>query len=85
MELENQNFPPNLQTILINSPRRRACFNQCRLNQFNLTGDIFKGNCSCDSPIECRFGLPDYRTDQDEIGLMFPDKRTLYKHLWDGE
>lgn len=72
----------NLIRNTLDSPRRRACFNQCRLQKFYAGGTIFDGNCPCDSPIECRFSLPDWR-DEDEAGLLFPPIRDLYKQLAD--
>lgn len=63
------------------SPRKRACFNQCRLQKYYTGGSINDGNCPCDGPKECRFNLPDHRSDEDTIGLMFEDIRNFYRQL----
>lgn len=63
----------------LDSPRRRACLNQCRLRR-HYAGEEGYG-CPCELAIECRFDIPDYRKG-DEYGSMFPEIKKYIKEVW---
>ena len=59
--------------------RYNACQRQCRIAKYLDGGSITDGNCPCERPIECRFGLAQDIVEDD---LMFPDCKSYIKELY---
>lgn len=71
----NHNF-----SIVSSKARFNACAKQCRIQKFMSGGTIFDGNCTCDRPIECKFGLQD-KLDAIEPTEYFPDVVEYWRQL----
>jgi hypothetical protein len=73
-----------------NESRTRACEKQCRIKLYINGESITKGNCPCDAPNECKFGLGDVfakdvaeaNDDEPDTSLLFPDVKQYYRALW---
>jgi len=74
LEEDNNNIKPQ-------SARMKACLNQCRLQRLMTGGDILSGNCTCDTPIECRFNLDRFVTKQIDVHADFSDVELYYQYI----
>ena len=73
-------FEEDQHNIKPQSPRMRACLNQCRLQRFMTGGDMLSGGCTCDDPSMCRFHLS--RFVKLDPFKDFEDVDSYYNQLW---
>lgn len=74
-EEDNHNIKPQ-------SPRMRACLNQCRIQRLMTGGDMLSGGCTCDTPTECRFNLARFVKGRIDEFADFADVDSYYNQLW---
>lgn len=71
----------NFEVQQCSKARFNACMNQCRIVKFMDGGTVFDGNCPCERPMECRFGLAD-KLDAVEPDEMFADAKIYMNQLF---
>ncbi len=71
----------NFEVQKCSQARFNACQSQCRISRFLAGGTVFDGNCPCERPIECVFGLDD-KLEFIEPDEMFADCKSYIKQVF---